>query len=544
MERMKLTVTTLSPVVIPATSDTTVMTATQDYFSGTVLRGVLAAAYIRQNRLKGKAHEDKAFQQLFFGDLRFVDAYPSLKGERGIVLPLSLQKDKAGTEICDLFEPKADMAGYKSCRGIGLVRPKQEKILSLPVRKRVSLHMSREKEDERISGRSEDGDIYNYEAIEPGQEFVGEIIGEAAQLNQLRAALNLMNGKMDCYIGRSKYTQYGKCSLKIDEPETLENDLKAKGNHVYLRLDTPFLPIVQVAGGKRQPVSFGFSAKDVLQVIADELNEKMGQPGAFRIPEKTIFASSVEIDNFVGVWGMKRPRELALSAGSVFAIEKTTEWSASDLDCLWEILQTGRLSSRREEGFGQFSGWYPQHFVPASLSEETDLKQGEKRNTLLLTDEVKTGAREILRKWTLDNLSMYASQDADQLADQNNLQGMTHLFSRLETILENTSNHNDAEQLFVRELVQQELRPGSKMDKNLQQLKLGMVTLKEFLTGQAEMPYEEAGRNLSKGKELAVEIGCSVDTSFQAGALFYAYWQSFFRHAGKKSADRKEAESL
>ena len=171
MERMKLTVTTLSPVVIPATSDTTVMTATQDYFSGTVLRGVLAAAYIRQNRLKGKAHEDKAFQQLFFGDLRFVDAYPSLKGERGIVLPLSLQKDKAGTEICDLFEPKADMAGYKSCRGIGLVRPKQEKILSLPVRKRVSLHMSREKEDERISGRSEDGDIYNYEAIEPGQEF-------------------------------------------------------------------------------------------------------------------------------------------------------------------------------------------------------------------------------------------------------------------------------------------------------------------------------------------------------------------------------------
>lgn len=33
-----------------------------------------------------------------------------------------------------------------------------------------------------------------------------------------------------------------------------------------------------------------------------------------------IFASNVEIENFVTIWGMKRPRVQALSAGTIFAV--------------------------------------------------------------------------------------------------------------------------------------------------------------------------------------------------------------------------------
>ena len=70
MKKAVIYVETLSPVVLSTENNSTVVTETKEFFSGTVLRGVLAARYIQQQKLKKKAHRDKTFRKLFFGGIR------------------------------------------------------------------------------------------------------------------------------------------------------------------------------------------------------------------------------------------------------------------------------------------------------------------------------------------------------------------------------------------------------------------------------------------------------------------------------------------
>ena len=195
MEFLRVTIKTLSPVVLTAMNNATVMTDSRDYISGSVLRGVLASRYIRENNLGKTAHEDENFKKLFFGNLRFVDAYPVKKGKRSFVVPLSLQKGKiaekndAGEEFLLDVMQQSPKAGYKGMNGFAIAT--SNSIESVSVRKQIKLHMSRARETERVSGHSLDGSIYNYESIEAGQRFEGHIIGEKEALELLINKLNI-----------------------------------------------------------------------------------------------------------------------------------------------------------------------------------------------------------------------------------------------------------------------------------------------------------------------------------------------------------------
>jgi hypothetical protein len=90
-------------------SGATILTETADSFSGSVLRGTLANAYIKRKKLDRKtAHEDPDFWRFFFGGLRFVDANIVLRdanaaddaqpGIRSFVFPFSLTKEKITRE--------------------------------------------------------------------------------------------------------------------------------------------------------------------------------------------------------------------------------------------------------------------------------------------------------------------------------------------------------------------------------------------------------------------------------------------------------------
>ena len=74
MKQITMTIRTLSPVVLSAMSNATVMTASHSYFSGPIVRGILASRYIQQRELGVHAEEDEAFLSLFFDKLRFVAA--------------------------------------------------------------------------------------------------------------------------------------------------------------------------------------------------------------------------------------------------------------------------------------------------------------------------------------------------------------------------------------------------------------------------------------------------------------------------------------
>lgn len=96
MKQISVRIRTLAPVVLSAMSNATVMTESHSYFSGSIVRGIVASRYIKMRGLGEQAEEDETFLSLFFNKLRFVAAYPMEDGTRSFVLPFSLQKRKDG----------------------------------------------------------------------------------------------------------------------------------------------------------------------------------------------------------------------------------------------------------------------------------------------------------------------------------------------------------------------------------------------------------------------------------------------------------------
>ena len=553
MEFLRVTIKTLSPVVLTAMNNATVMTDSRDYISGPVLRGVLASRYIRENDLGKTAHEDENFKKLFFGNLRFVDAYPVKKGKRSFVVPLSLQKGKiaeknnAGEEILLDVMQQSPKAGYKGMIGFAIVN--HNHIEPVSVRKQIKLHMSRASETERLSGRSLDGSIYNYESIEAGQSFEGRIIGEKEALELLINKLNILkeigvekeSNRFDCRIGRSKFTEYGHCQISISEPQTIETEI-VSGNCIYLRLETPWIPTLRSTmftnekDNILQKLTVINPVTTVLNAFVKEVKEYLSLDNN-TVKVVKVIAKSETISNFVGVWGMKRPEQQALMAGSIFALYKDTPWNNEELYKLQDLLYRGQ-GMRTEEGFGQLRIWTVENPV---LKKMEDIVPEKPKVFSQLAKDI---AGNILKQHILTQIRLKALEDVNQL--KGNMANANHTFARLEGLLGERKNLQKAKERFQSKLGY-ELREKSVLDTHLQNLRLGGTELKKFLCPKDNkpitMPYttikfeEEFPDEL---KKLANDIGF-VPPKFDDGSLFYEYWLWFFRH-GRKLAIKKRGD--
>lgn len=518
MEFLTVMIKTLSPVVLTAMNNATVMTESRDFISGSTLRGVLATQYVQKHQLGGQAQKDAMFRKLFFGNLRFVDAYPVKGGIRSFVLPFSLQKakiaenkEKHGEALLDILceNPKP---GYKPVSGFGVAKGNQ--ITKVTVQKQVKLHMSRSGEKERLSGRSLDGGIYNYEAIEAGQYFQGVVIGSREELTQLLEGLGLPDKKMDCRIGRSKYTEYGHCSLAFSDIQEIPK-ATASGKELFLRLETAWLPTMGVA----------LSADSLLEEFADKVRKELKMED-IRIGKR--IAKTENVANFVGIWGLKRPEQQALAAGSVFSLYKESGWSENDVTALEKVLYCGQ-GARVEEGFGQLRVWDVKAPLLADCEPEA---AGRKQVSSKKAGEI---VANILMRRLLTRVKLQAEQDVRQLKGK--VDEANHSFARLETLLGERVDLAGAKIRF-QEKLERELRDQSILDKRLQNLTFKGKELKEILTGKVSMPYADLDYTEEIPKELVEDAAFRLP-SVEDGAVFYEYWLWFFRHGRKLAIARK-----
>lgn len=510
MNSIKFSVRTLSPVIMSSGSNTTVMTGTHSAFSGSIIRGVLAERYVKAQKLSD-AFNDKTFREIFYGGLKFLPANPEISGARSIVLPLSLQKAKAGSDnennIQDLLTEENPERGYKSLRGYGIVTG--DKIQTAKVAKNIFMHMSRSSDEERLAGKSIDGQIYNYESLDAGQTFQGEIIGDAEILQKFIAGLKLNGKKLAAYVGRSRYTQYGKCEFTFGEVEKIvAQDLAGT---VYLRLETPLIPAVDTF----------LSAKEILQ---KEVVKELG--GNFTLEK--IFSAEVEVENFVVPWSMKRPRVKALAAGTVFAL------SATGTPADGEKLYSG-FGMRTEEGFGQLRIWDSKSFTltrPAAADDTAELKD--------YSADTKKLAKKILLGKILAQIRLYAIEDAKNL--QLPSANLTHLFSRLDAMLSNSKTN---------EIFQQQIKDGAKygsqFSDHLKKLRLANgQTFYDAFTGNANLPYEnrEEEKDSAGDEEKITELLklLQIDEAEFRNAFYFEYLRSYFRFARKLAAAKKGGE--
>lgn len=532
MQTMKVRIRTKAPMILSAPGHTSVMTATQDFFSGSVLRGIFAGRFIEACALGNAAHEDADFMRLFYGGLRFVDAYPMemLTQTRAIRLPLSMQRSKDGSEMRDLlYEDAAREAGFKSMRGFAAIC--DNALYPVTVKKEIRLHMSRSDLAggscaERLAGRSMDGGIYSYEAIAEGQTFEGLICGTDELLRLLCDRIG--TAPFTCCAGRSKYTQYGLCEIALMQAEDIAAHTVPADGRICLRLETPFLPHDAVAGDVRSMLA---------EVIA-ALNEKTS--GGFSLAEgaRTIFAGTEEVDNFVSVWGMRRPRETALGAGSVFAVEKAGGWQDGDMAAMNAVLYGG-ISRRTEEGFGQMRLWDGRGLFCAEAEQPAPAARE-------LCKESRHIAAQILLAHVIEQIRVIAAEDAEQ-ACAHALSDARHAFARLEHAL---GMRPQGARESMRQLVSS-LGKESSLRTLLHQVKVAGRPLHEYLADPVhdEMPYAgQERKNLMADPALiaaAEEVGTGggIASLLRKEEVFYAYWNAFFRFARKTQTEKGGASA-
>lgn len=529
LNQLPIFIETCAPVVFSTKTGDAALTATKDFFPGGVVRGALAQRMIRRLNLGANAHLNADFMRLCLsGALRFLPAYPRCGAATAMVLPLSIYKNKEGNQFADLLFDRDYKVGFKAAKGFGLLRGHKDGtyIESVSVARDIQFHSARSSDEnhevDRIAGKSVDGKIFNYESIRAGQVFGGCILGQQADLSRLQDQLEISAEGFTAYFGRSKYTQYGKCHVRFGEQEAVEALPDAlPQDTLYLRCATPFLPYKATV-----------RTDCALQEIIDDLRRHTGSE--FSLVTESIYAGWEEIDQFVAVWGMRRPRELALSAGSVFGIKKVGQWTKTDVVALNGCLY-GACAKRREEGFGQFRIWQRQTLeTPPQAQEQAAVSPP------LLAVEVKRVTQEIIMRYVLAKMREFAKQDVDRVKDS--LDGKKHMFVRLENMLAVLKKDNINLKTAFQAKLKDEIGQHSAANQHLQVIPMQGKTLWEVLIGEANMPYEtrldwreQLPKELPK---LAEEIDMSLPDK-DNGAIFYEYCLWFFRYA-RKAASRRE----
>lgn len=545
MRELNVKIQTLSPVILTAANDSQVMTATQQLIPGSVLRGILATRYIQEQRLGKDAHRDAGFRQLFFEKLRFLPVQPEQNGKRAFALPLSLLKEKAKAgetaKIQDSLLSDEHPDNYKSFRGMAVRTAKGLEPVSVSTS--ISLHMTRSDALRRLLGSSQDGGIFNYEAIDAGQTFLGSIIGEHEDLVALQKGLSYSSKGLTCHLGRSKYTEYGLCRLNFlsedavsDLPQTEDVEKQA----VLLRLDSDYLPAV---------VPSPAQVPNAEQELQNELQAKLGKE--FHLTK--VFAKAMSTGHFVGVWSMQQPRAVGLAAGTAFELQKDSAWTMADMQKLSALAVSG-IGRRTAEGFGQLRVW-PREKV--ALAEKQEQKAGFHtlpRELLPLPASIRQQVKEILLHRIKEQLRMYAYEDAQGLRMP---KGSQHFFSELANILRSAQQGNGStrKQMEAALAAKKDYRDDYLRDKQtksvakFQKYLSGIYftdghALGDFFHGSV-LPYDKSQtrswkRDLSGDEahlDQLLQDASLQEKDFQLddGECYFEYWRWFCRFARKRA---------
>lgn len=493
-----------------------ILVTTKRYIPGSAIRGALAHLYINAHKLQN-AYEDATFFDLFLsGKVRFLPAYPigcrELEQGDAFVMPLSLMRSKDKTQTVDLTAAAENKAGFKKLQGF--VVKKDNKLYQIDTDVKIELHMSRSGAGERITG-SREGNVFNYEYLEPGQLFKGAYLADDDAAELLENVLRELNVEA-LHLGRSKSAQYGKCLYAAISAK--EAQQTALGDKLYLLAQTPY-----IAFDSWQRVEQ--AAAKLLGELEARLDCEIAKDGL------QIFAAAESIDGYVGVWQAKKQAERALSAGTLIELRLN---GAVDSAKLQAALQQG-LGKGTEDGFGQFVIWQP--LAKPELAEKLPQKQ---QKNIVLSNEVKKTAKKVIRERLLQEVRQQAAKDAQSKDLKINAANAHNILKRVEGLMYSGKTKSD-----IQMIISMDFKDAAK--KNLTAIKYKGDALYDILIEGPghKLPYSDMDWTrkvkMPKGslKELQKLIGSNA-FELDADEVYREYWLWFMRHAVKLS--KKEGE--
>jgi CRISPR-associated protein Csx10 len=415
---LDISVKLLSPVVLadPVGEQNTVFT--KKNISGGHIRGLLASDFIRRkNLIPEKAQQDSDFFEFFlsgrlrFGNLFFSDCQP-------IPLHLQYQKLIPGKPLVSVFNLSKNISSEekitKPFGGFGSI--KDSVITKKSPGTTFNFHNSRM---DRAAGRStekdEDSGIFYYESLREGQEFKGQISGDAELLKKIYEAFP---SKFEARMGRSRSAQYGSVEVSIEPGMHIRTEFNARpGEQDYiLMLESPM--VLLDTNGVACP-----GIKELETAFCEAF------PGS-SISVKQAYTSRSEEEQFNSVWMAKTEKIPAFAAGSSFIVSLSDK-PTSTPDALGEW---------QERGYGRFRleeyDKVPKNYTRGA---DDDAKAGENKYSSSFIQKIH---RYYAREEALHKVKKAA---LEKLAPNNSWSGNlnNHLIGRLERLFKNALNETE-----------------------------------------------------------------------------------------------------
>ena len=340
---------------------------------GKTLRGALAARVAERFDLDDPTTYD-AFIALFLrGAVRFPTLYPLFRSKTNGFFPAApMPLDGFTCKVCSQRSVQwgtQEIGPIKQCAACGNeVKGVREKFFSL--RKLKPEHFVPEQQSEMhirvdpASGRVEEGQLFEYEALKAGQFFTGEMICTDEDAWELLQALTDLEEEMPVSLRLGKATRrgYGKVTLWLERRDDNEPQVwiqQSIGERVDANMDELTLTLLTDAIITDTWGRFATGFEDGW--LSRELGFKV------KVVEGRDFAAAHLVDGFNAHLRLPRWRDVALVAGSTVRLQIEKPSEAGLLTVLARIEHKG-IGQRRNEGYGQVAFNHPIHKDCTSLT--------------------------------------------------------------------------------------------------------------------------------------------------------------------------------
>lgn len=387
----------LEPLLVTALDGDPNSSIAYDFIPGSVLRGAFISQYQSQHGSIDIADVRSLFfspQTQFLNGYRTVYDTVALEDVQSWPLPRSLWREKSGQSsessfpVYDYAWPVGLSDDHKRLKGslYGLIDSQGH---LAQIERQVTIHIQRD----RHMGRStrESGQIYNYEALAPGQTFRAQILTELDE-TAVAPIIRLLSGEM--HLGGSRSAGYGRVRLTpvVGGPS----------------IETWLADCIRPPTGDRLVVTL---LSDLL--LRDANGNWTTDPtllaNMLGLTLKTAFIAARPIGAFNRKWGLPLPQRMAFQMGSVLVCEKPSD---AQWQKLTTIVQQG-AGENREDGLGRLAlNW---HIQPSFIMHKPE--EGEIEAVTLAEDSAshEIATQMAIRLWR-QQLDTAVTAEANRLA--------------------------------------------------------------------------------------------------------------------------------
>ncbi|MDR0881275.1 MAG: hypothetical protein LBP55_01830 [Candidatus Adiutrix sp.] len=350
MWRIQLNLIAREPLILTDGSSETQAHQTLAYIPGNMILGALAGQWLRSFPPKGRPDDDPDFRALFLdGSVSWGHAYPVIKGEACLPIPVSFQriKNQPGLPVFDRNQDHekacvinalswdGELADLKKISnldrpklkkyGAGFMHPKTFCQPHQPSQWNMHVALDQQK---RSAAESH---LFGFSALAPGNVFQSELLVDDKALPVLQQLLGKVKDS-DFLVGHGRSAGYGAVGIIKEVKDAVEYkqpEIKKDGDNYTIFLLSDYLS----AKSWQKPV------ESLLAELAPFLGR---QTGILRL-----FGGHRLIAGFNNLWRLPRDSREALEKGSVIKFS-TDGQTTRDIKELPPALGGGRV-----EGYGR-----------------------------------------------------------------------------------------------------------------------------------------------------------------------------------------------